>query len=76
MVTAVRLVIDALEALSKRRQDKVRFTFFYIVETLRPSRCRAHRGRQDVTPSSERVWDSFQRDLAALKELGALWGSL
>ena len=75
--TAVCLVIDALWALSKRRQDKVRFAFFWdSVETLRSSRCRAHRGRQDVAPSSERVWNSFQRHLAALKECDALWGSM
>ena len=35
MVTAVCLVIDALGALSKKRQDKVRFVFFWI--SSRPS---------------------------------------
>ena len=34
MVTAVCLVIDALGALSKRRQDKVRFAFFWISSRL------------------------------------------
>ena len=29
----------------------------------------------DFSPSSERVWDSFQRGLAILKEWDALWGS-
>ena len=62
MVTAACLLIDALGALSKRRQDKERFTSFLdIVETLPPSRCRAHRGRQDVTPSSERVFPTRPR---------------
>ena len=34
MVTAVCLVIDALRALSKRRQDKVKFPFFWISSRL------------------------------------------
>ena len=33
--------------------------FFNIVDSLRPSRCRAHRGRQDASPSSERVLRLF-----------------
>ena len=34
MVTVVCLVIDALGALSKRRQGKVRFAFFWISSRL------------------------------------------
>ena len=34
MVTAVSLVIDALGVLSKRRQDEVRFAFFWISSRL------------------------------------------
>ena len=52
-----RLPCDALGALSKRRQDNVRFAFFFYYhrDSFRPSRGRAHRGQQDFTPSSERV---------------------
>ena len=78
MVTAVCLVIDALGVPSKRRQDKVRFAYFVISSRLfdqvgaEPTEA----GKVLLTPSSERVWDSFQRDLAALKEWDALWASL
>ena len=77
MLTAVRLVIDALGPLSKRRQDKVTFAFFWISSRLSDQVGVEPTEAGKMLPLAPRGSETlFIRDLAALKEWDAMRGSL